>query len=157
MSLRLDIEQDITIGEFIAYIIWKEPAVKIIYGKTDEKFVYKDDRDTYKYKLNYVAANDVLSLPQFLLPVCACNRARVSTDKNQWRLQPIIPLKNNEDKHKLENWFIDIIFPSILKNPPQKPFGNIPCTYTIIDAYFQELLTVRLQNVMLSNIETDGH
>lgn len=157
MSLRLDIEQNITIGEFLAYIIWKEPDSKLVYGKTNEKFVYKDERDTYTYKLKYITINDVLSLPQFSISVCICNRARVSTEGNQWRLQPIITLKNNEDKHKLENWFIDIIFPSILKNPPQKPFGNIPCTYTIIDAYFQELLTVRLQNIMLSNIETDGH
>lgn len=157
MSLRLDIEQKITIGEFLAYIIWKEPASKLIYGETNEKFVYKDDRDTYAYTLNYITVNDILSLPKFSVPACICNRARVSTDGNQWRLQPIIALKHNEDKHKLENWFIDIIFPSILKNPPQKPFGNIPCTYTIIDAYFQELLTVRLQNIMLSNVETDAH
>ena len=157
MSLRLDIEQNITIGEFLAYIIWKEPDSKLVYGKTNEKFVYKDNRDTYTYKLKYITINDVLSLPQFSISACICNRARVSTEGNQWRLQPIITLENNEDKHKLENWFIDIIFPSILKNPPQKPFGNIPCTYTIIDAYFQELLTVRLQNIMLSNIETDGH
>ena len=157
MSLRLDIEQNITIGEFLAYIIWKEPDSKLVYGKTNEKFVYKDNRDTYTYKLKYITINDVLSLPQFSISACICNRARVSTEGNQWRLQPIITLKNNEDKHKLENWFIDIIFPSILKNPPQKPFENIPCTYTIIDAYFQELLTLRLQNIMLSNIETDGH
>lgn len=157
MSLRLDIEQNITIGEFLAYIIWKEPDSKLVYGKTNEKFVYKDERDTYTYKLKYITINDVLSLPQFSISACICNRARVSTEGNQWRLQPIITLKNNEDKHKLENWFIDIIFPSILKNPPQKPFGNIPCTYTIIDAYFQELLTVRLQNIMLSNIKTDAH
>ena len=157
MSLRLDIEQNITIGEFLAYIIWKEPDSKLVYGKTNEKFVYKDNRDTYTYKLKYITINDVLSLPQFSISACICNRARVSTEGNQWRLQPIITLKNNEDKHKLENWFIDIIFPSILKNPPQKPFGNIPCTYTIIDAYFQELLTVRLQNIMLSNIKTDAH
>ena len=157
MSLRLDIEQNITIGEFLAYIIWKEPDSKLVYGKTNEKFVYKDERDTYTYKLKYITINDVLSLPHFSRSASICNRARVSTEGNQWRLQPIITLENNEAKHKLENWFIDIIFPSILKNPPQKPFGNIPCTYTIIDAYFQELLTVRLQNVMLSNIKTDGH
>lgn len=157
MSLRLDIEQNITIGEFLAYIIWKEPDSKLIYGKTNEKFVYKDERDTYNYKLSYITANDLLSLPQFLIPACICNRARVSTEGNQWRLQPIIALKYNEDKHKLENWFIDIIFPPILKNPPQKPFKDIPCTYTIVDAYFQELLAVRLQNATLSNDETDGH